>query len=46
MEAPLATPNLSVKNIELELEGKKFICKIQTVILSIFREVNIYKYKI
>ena len=31
MEAPLATPNLSVKNIELELEGKKFICKIQTV---------------
>ena len=31
MEVPLATPNLSVKNIELELEGKKFICKIQTV---------------
>ena len=31
MEAPIPTPNLSIKNIEIEFEGKKFICKIQTI---------------
>ncbi len=31
MEAPIPTPNLFFKNIEIELNGKKFICKIQTI---------------
>ena len=46
MEEPIPTPNLSIKNIEIEFEGKKFLCKIHTIkdFLSISLE-NSLKYE-